>query len=552
MDILLVTEKFNPATTLRDGGARLVETLLKALGKHITVMQFSTDSHNPVQYHFEYPNKSANRFERRLANANFIANHVKAVEHRFTHFIFIHISMQFGLFAQPLSSEKIVWTFPMFLTPSYEASGENIPSQYREMERQVLLKSKHILTPSYLEKQQLIDDYSVSEKYIHVVPRGVVSDHLTPSIRHYKSPLTFCSVGSIKSQKNTLGLIRLFDIIKKHFTDARLQIIGPIQNESYGEQVKQTIASLSLENSIEMTGYIPPHQLSHICQHAHFHLSTSLCETFGRAIFETLACGIPNIVTTSQNAAKDYLEDLPYAKFIDISGPIVSIVKEMLTHLPVLSSMAMEVRDLFDDQILAQLLVAKICERPCMGIFDFDGTLYHKNDPQKTMQFVEKFRQFPCKVICSARPILDLLDQLKNLDLEVDWIIGCSGAITTDGKGNVIHTTPLEIKLVRMLENTLSDSRRIEKDGQILQIATKCEHKSSPCDIRKEAYQGITYINNWKGSKLHAIHRLLRHIHWQGQVKTFGDGPHDKAMITFFNGVNVKMEASNGDYRIVV
>jgi hypothetical protein len=35
----------------------------------------------------------ANRFERRMANANFIAAQVKSVEQNFTHVIFIHVSI---------------------------------------------------------------------------------------------------------------------------------------------------------------------------------------------------------------------------------------------------------------------------------------------------------------------------------------------------------------------------------------------------------------------------------------------------------------------------
>ena len=105
--------------------------------------------------------------------------------------------------------------------------------------------------------------------------------------------------------------------------------------------------------------------------------------------------------------------------------------------------MALEVGKLYDDQILAKLLIARIYNKEVMAISDFDGTLFHKKDPKRTEQNIEEFKQFRLRAICSARTIDDLLNQLKLNDLEVDWIIGCSGGIVADGNGNILWTVPL-------------------------------------------------------------------------------------------------------------
>ena len=100
--ILLVTEKYNPVETQRDGGARLVTTLKQAFGNNLQIMQFGKNYNDKATFCFNYPFASSNRFKRRLANAHFIVEKIKSVEKYFTHVIFIHLSMQFGLVDIPL------------------------------------------------------------------------------------------------------------------------------------------------------------------------------------------------------------------------------------------------------------------------------------------------------------------------------------------------------------------------------------------------------------------------------------------------------------------
>lgn len=499
-------------------------------------MQFGPEIGSSATWRFDYPFDLPNRFERRLANASFIAEHVKAVEHSFTHVIFVHVSMQFGLVNLPLRKEIQIWTFPMFLTPSYIASGENVPESYLEMERLTLAHSKNILTPSYFEKRQLMEFYSIPEKYIYVVPRGVDTRLIVPKVRSLKGTPKFCNIGSIKPQKNTLGLIRLFANIRLRFPDATLSIIGPVQDSEYYTEVRTAIKQLGLCENIELTGYIFPNKLSQSIQEAHLHLSTSTCETFGRAIFETLASGLPNIARANGNAAAEFLENLPYAQFVDTDNEALNKIEEMLSNLPKLSSMALEIGRLYDDEMLSQLLAAKICNKDCIAISDFDGTLFHKNDPEKTKRYIKSFQNFPIRVLCSARPLHDLLHQLEFHQLKVDWIISYSGSMVADGCGNLLWLTPLDIEDVTQIEALVPQAARVEFESTVLQIAVPLELSSGTFGFRIEIYQETAFIAHWEASKLRAVHRLLRHINWSGCVHVFGDGLYDRELLTYFDG----------------
>lgn len=544
MKILLITEKCSPNEAQRDGGARLVDTLQRAFGNSLNIMQFGPQIDSSATWHFDYPFNLTNRFERRLANANFIAEKIKAVEHHFTHVIFIHISMQFGLANLPLQEGIHIWTFPMFLTPSYVASGEVVSETYSEMERRTLANSKNILTPSHFEKQQLIDFYSIPKEHIHVVPRGVDTQFLVPKIRSLDGPPKFCSVGSIKPQKNILGLIRLFAMAHDKFPGATLRIIGPVQNFEYDADVRAEIRLLGLCKAVELVGYVSPNQLSSAIEDTHLHLSTSTCETFGRSIFETLASGLPNIARATGNAAAEILKHLPYARFVDDDHEALNVIEKMITNLSKLSSMALEVGGLYDNKMLSQLLVAKICNKDFIAVSDFDGTLFHKNDPEKTLRCISAFRNFPIKVICSARPISDLLDKLKSFELEVDWIVGCSGSIVTNGQGQSLWSVPLDLDDVDRLKVLLPQARRIEIEGNLLQISVSVESLPNILGLRSEIYQGIAFIAHWEASKLHAVLRLLRYINWHGRVCAFGDGPYDAELLNYFDGTQVITNSS--------
>lgn len=539
MKILLVTEKYEPDNTHRDGGARLVNTLLRAFGDSLKIMQFGFNGSKNATWYFDYPFQTTDRFKQRLLNANFIAQKIQEVKHHFTHIIFIHVSMQFGLLEFPADASINIITFPMFLTPSYEFSGEKVPIEYFQKEQKAIKLANLVITPSHLEKKQLIEIYDLKKEQIRVIPRGVDKTYIQPQIKKLESTLIFCSIGSIKPQKNVLGLIELFAKIVNNYPNAKLKLIGPIQNELYYKKVIEHINYFKLKNKIEFLGYVPSEEISDVIRHVHFHLSTSLCETFGRAIFETLAAGLPNIARSNNNAAAEFLCEMPYVRFVLDDEEVLSALERMIPALTQLSVMATEVGYLFDDTLLAKLLVAEISTQEIIGISDFDGTLYHKNDAQKTIEAISKFQKYTKRIICSARNLNDLIEQLNIFKLEVDWIIACSGAIVADGKGNICWTIPLLEKDIKLLDNILAEKEYISLGNDILQVCTPTNLMYEKFGLRSEIYQSAVFVSHWCASKLHAIHKLLTHIDYTGRVDVFGDGKYDLQMLTYFDGTYV-------------
>ena len=129
-------------------------------------------------------------------------------------------------------------------------------------------------------------------------------------------------------------------------------------------------------------------------------------------------------------------------------------------------------------------------------------------------------------------------------NLKVDWIIAYSGAIVTDGDGNIIWSVPLKLDDKIMYEIFTQDAKKLEADNKHLQISISDDllphcailHKHK---LRYEIYENKAYIADIEASKLHAIHKLLKHIDWSGKVKVFGNGRYDMEMIKYFDGIKV-------------
>ncbi len=539
MKILFVTEKYNPQENQRDGGATLVKSLVRAFGDSLSIMQFGSQPNTSCKWNYTYPHSSNCRFEQRILNGDYIGHKVSEVQSEFTHILFIHISMQFGALKYPINNDIVTWTFPMFLTPSYLASGEIVSNEYTSMERLSLAQTQNILTPSRLEKQQLLEFYNVPEEKIHVIPRGIDTTYIKAQVRQFNSRPIFCSIGSIKPQKNTLGLINLFSSLHQKYPNSKLRIIGPVQNDKYYNLVREKVEYLGLKSNIEFTGFIAHQHMPSMLEDCHLHLSTSTCETFGRSIFESLAAGLPNIAMKSGNAAVEYLGHLPYARFVDNMKMMIAEVDAMLEELEILSSLATEIGELYNDTFLSQMISAKIMKSQTIAISDFDGTLYHKDDELKTTRSFNAFKNYPLKVICSARPLNDILKQLQKHELEVEWIIAYGGAIIAQGCGKVYYVMPLNSEDVDYLWRIYPEGNTYNHDKALLQLSISNLIPNKVIGYRIEQYQQESFISNWKASKLHAVHKLLRHINWQGQVLVFGDGPYDNELLTYFDGIRV-------------
>lgn len=228
----------------------------------------------------------------------------------------------------------------------------------------------------------------------------------------------------------------------------------------------------------------------------------------------------------------DFLSDLPYIKFVSDDNQTLIAIEEILNNLSKLSEMAFEIGELYNEEMLKKLLIARINSKDAIAISDFDGTLFHKNNLERTKKCMLQFQQFSKRIICSARSHNDLLGEIKKNNLKVDWIIAYSGAVITDGDGNIISITAIDEKEVRRLEAIVPKAKIITVLGKVVQLFMNAGSIPNIVNFNVEICQEIAFVSSWQSSKLRAIHRLLNHIDWSGTVKAFGDGRYDREFLT--------------------
>jgi hypothetical protein len=385
-----------------------------------------------------------------------------------------------------------------------------------------------------------VEFYGVPEDRIRVVPRGVDRRCVSPRVRQLDGSPRLCSIGSIKPQKNTVGLLHLLHAVRKRHPGATLRVIGPVQDEAYAARVRLEVERLGLRDAVRMNGYVPPEDLAAATEDAHLHVSAASCETFGRAIFETLAGGMPNVARATGNASAEYLRHVPYARFVDDAEEAAAAADELLEDLPAWSAMAREIGELYDDRSLSARLAAELAEAPIVAVSDYDGTLFHKNDTERTRRCIERFRRFPRRIVCSARPLEQVVSALHAHGIRADGIVAYGGGVVADGSGRVLWTTPMDAGLRERLHAVLPAARDVRWGGQLLQVAAT---ESGACPAvpgaRTEVYQGTVYAGPWAASKLRAVHRLLAHLGIQGRVRAFGDGPYDEELLAYYDGTRI-------------
>lgn len=305
--------------------------------------------------------------------------------------------------------------------------------------------------------------------------------------------------------------------------------------------VRAAIAELGLCAAVELTGYVPPQRLVDAFDDAHIHLSASSCETFGRALFEALASGLPCVAPASANAAAEFLEGAPYARFYRDSDEALRCVDEVLAAYNELSALAVEVGGLYDDALLGGMLAAEIRRSEALAVSDYDGTLYHKADTEKTRRSIAALDRFPMRVVCSARAVPDLLTSLRAEGGHAHYIVGLSGAIVADAEGRTMWLsgfTPSEA--ARVSAALPAGSKPVTIDKTIVQfVVPNAPALEAPTGARVEVYQGTAFVNPWGASKLRGVLRLLRHLDWRGRVRAFGDGRYDEELLAYFDGVRV-------------
>lgn len=99
--------------------------------------------------------------------------------------------------------------------------------------------------------------------------------------------------------------IRALSILKTRGVEARISIVGQYAKaDPYVQEIQNLIQELGVENNVELLGRVSDERLSSLYKEADIFLFPNHLQSWGLAVFEALASGLPAIVSTSAGASE--------------------------------------------------------------------------------------------------------------------------------------------------------------------------------------------------------------------------------------------------------
>lgn len=159
-----------------------------------------------------------------------------------------------------------------------------------EYVRSVLARADVLQSPSQFLKE-FFGQHGFNVQYM---PNFIDLSHF-PYGRNSVSPYSLLWVRAFSPEyRPELAVKVLYELLKK-YPDVTLTMIGPDKGSK--DDVKHMVGELGLEKKIMLVGRVPNEELYHYYQSHAVYLNTTLYESFGVAVMEAAACGIPVVST---------------------------------------------------------------------------------------------------------------------------------------------------------------------------------------------------------------------------------------------------------------
>ena len=187
---------------------------------------------------------------------------------------------------------KEKYGIPFIVTEHSSGFHRNIYSSWQmKLAQRAFNESRQVYTVSNFLKNTLEKMFSVKSD---VLPNMINTDEFT--ILNEKKVYDFIAVGNLLPAKNYELLIESISIIKKHYPEIKLIIVG----EGYlRNDIQKLIDTKNLNENIRLLGSKSQKEVIKLLNQSNIYLSSSHIETFGVSIIEAMSCGLPVISTKS-------------------------------------------------------------------------------------------------------------------------------------------------------------------------------------------------------------------------------------------------------------
>ncbi len=114
------------------------------------------------------------------------------------------------------------------------------------------------------------------------------------------------SVGRLEKEKGMLDLIEVFKLVHDEDSKTKLDVFGDGKERT---SIENKIYEYGLENSVTIHGFTSPSEIKKYYENASMYIMTSLRESFGIVLIESMKCGVPPIAFDCATGAKDIIKN---------------------------------------------------------------------------------------------------------------------------------------------------------------------------------------------------------------------------------------------------
>lgn len=154
------------------------------------------------------------------------------------------------------------------------------------------LRKSVVVTVSESTKSDLVR-YGFEAEKVRIISEGIECEPVGELLPKEGVP-TVLALGSIRPMKQTLDIVRAFEIAKRRLPELKLLVAGGSEGE-YGKKVLEAIRTSPFASDIEYLGRVSPEQKLEAYRRAHVLAVASVREGWGLVVTEANSQGTPAV-----------------------------------------------------------------------------------------------------------------------------------------------------------------------------------------------------------------------------------------------------------------
>ncbi len=171
----------------------------------------------------------------------------------------------------------------------------------RVVQRAAIRSARGLVSPSRAHAREVAGEFYPRPLPIATVPNCVELDSTWNPNGRVSSELRVLFVGRLEKRKGVPELLRAAAQVVRKFPEAKFILAGAYHPSLPQAELQTLVKDLNLESQVELVGHAQPETLRRLYQTATLCILPSYYETFGVAVAEAMAWGVPVIASDTSS-----------------------------------------------------------------------------------------------------------------------------------------------------------------------------------------------------------------------------------------------------------